>query len=135
VNQALLGAAAAILCVLIGHFLTRWSQHKQWLRDRKLEEFRELVSAMTKAIVDTQHLVACGAPDLGEQWQKTFEVQKDALRTLADRIFIRDELESIKFLDDYMKAFEDIRKDKDIDKFGPRMDAVMNAVIKSAQEI
>jgi hypothetical protein len=41
-NQALFGAAGAVLCVLIGQLLAGRSQRAQWLRDRKTEEFREL---------------------------------------------------------------------------------------------
>ncbi|MGD0548241.1 MAG: hypothetical protein ABR991_10510 [Terracidiphilus sp.] len=133
--QALFGAIGAILCVLVGHFLTRWSQRKQWLRDRKLEEYRELITSMANAIVNSQHLLASGQPLFGELDLNTIELQKTAMRTFADRIFIRQELDSMEILDEYMNAFLDLRNDRELGKYGPRMDKVMCKIIDAAQKI
>ncbi len=64
-----------------------------------------MVTTMTNAVIDTQHFFATRQPLLCELDLKTLEEFKTAMRTLADRIFIRKELESLEVLDEYMAAF------------------------------
>jgi len=47
---ATVGIAGTLCGVLIGHFLTRSWQRKQWLQDRRKEEFRELMTYLLKAL-------------------------------------------------------------------------------------
>src|ERR1700679_2527183 len=81
--------------IVVGHFLTRSWQQKQWLLDNRRQEYRELLSAITSAymaIVHVDELKASGKytqPDLGLESERA---QIDAYRTLRDRILIADEL-------------------------------------------
>lgn len=119
-------AVGPILGILIGG-LTAWAiQRAQWLRDRKLEEYRELLNAMNTAAIEQL--------DSGTSL-KTKEAFKSAGRVFADRIFIRDDMEELDAEKNYMSAVKDFDKDEDRERFGERVDVVRNALIKKAKKI
>jgi hypothetical protein len=117
----------------MGHFLTRSSERKQWRRDRKQEEFRELVTSLVAGIMEQQKVVSSSEP--GEPASKMFTAQYTALQTIADRIFVRADIEPLKVSAAYISANEDFSKDRNFEKFGGRMDELINAIVKVAEKL
>jgi len=85
------GIVGALAGIVIGHFLTRSSQHRQWIRDNRKQEYRELLSSISDAYL---HIVQI-KPGLGwekEAYLRTEQVKADSFRVLHDRIFIAQEI-------------------------------------------
>ena len=47
---ASIGIIGTLCGIVVGHFLSRSSQREQWMRDRRHEEFRELLGALTASM-------------------------------------------------------------------------------------
>lgn len=127
--KALIGAAVALLCVFVGGLF----EHKQWRRDRKQEEFRELVTALVAAIMEQQKFIAKSKP--GDSASQMFEAQYLALRIVADRIFIRESIKPLKVDEIYIDANEQFTKDRDSEKFSARMDILIHDIVTVAEKL
>jgi hypothetical protein len=134
-DKALIGATAAVLCVFIGQFFARLSERKQWKRDEKLKEFRELVTALSTAMTEQQHFIASPEPVSGELIKKDLESFKVAGRTIADRIFIRKDMKELKVGETYFDSREDFGNDNDSHTFGRRMDDLIDAIVEIAEKL
>jgi hypothetical protein len=86
------GIGGALAGIVIGHFLTRSSQHEQWLRDNCKQEFRELISALAEAAVEHLFYVDSQTTSNPQPIEKLHDAQKKALRTIVDRIYIASEV-------------------------------------------
>ncbi len=58
--------AGPLVGVLIGAYIANRNQRRQWLIDRKREEYKELLSAMTDAFGELLQLQNTGALTIGE---------------------------------------------------------------------
>jgi hypothetical protein len=45
------GVIAPLVGILVGHYLSRSWQRKQWIQDRRKEEWRELLTILTRSFV------------------------------------------------------------------------------------
>src|ERR1700733_1978487 len=98
------GISGALAGIVIGHFLTRSSQHKQWLRDNRKEEFRELISAMSTSMVElTLYLSSQKIPPL-EPMTAYLDSEKQVLRIIGDRIFISHDIMKLNVFERYTNA-------------------------------
>jgi hypothetical protein len=87
---ALIAAACGVGGVLIGHYLTRSWQREQWLLDRRKEEYRELISALSTVFTNMQRFgTGVGDRDFNI---RLAQVNADSYRVIRDRIFIADEI-------------------------------------------
>jgi uncharacterized membrane-anchored protein YhcB (DUF1043 family) len=104
------GIGGALSGIVIGHFLTRSSQHAQWLRDNRKREFQELVTAMSHQIVEHMAYTASLGSELPQSKQTYLDAMKATSQVLGDRIYIHDELSEkniqIRFLE-LMNHFRD----------------------------
>src|SRR5271167_4168174 len=86
-------AIGPLVGLLVGHLLTRSWQRQQWLMDNKKQEYRELMSALTKNYgILAQYKAPMVALD-GMTQRRIAEAEGEALQILRDRIFIRKEVE------------------------------------------
>jgi hypothetical protein len=86
------GIGGALAGIVVGHFLTRSSQHEQWLRDCRKQEFKEVVSAMSSLII--QHMIYAGSQgsDMPQSKQTYLDAYRATSVILCDRIYIHDDL-------------------------------------------
>jgi len=77
--------------VLIGAWLTRSWQRKQWELDNKRTEYRELISGLSKSF---HYIVSYGQlnPRPPEVQRQLFEAEIAGQQVIADRIFIEKQL-------------------------------------------
>ncbi|HVC48307.1 MAG TPA: hypothetical protein VND90_13775 [Terracidiphilus sp.] len=133
-EQTIIGAGGALLCVLVGHFLTRLWEEKRWKRDQKLLEFRELVTAITAAIADQQHYELAGGIkiDLFEKQMKSF---KKAVRTIEDRIFILEDVKRLRIGERFFDGRNQFAEDQNGDAFAKNMGSILRDIVSEAQKI
>jgi hypothetical protein len=98
------------ICSLLGIsglltlFLTRSWQRKQWLRDNKLAEYRELLSTLSKSahyILHTapRYVFADMTMQTGDENRQSAEADVEARRVIADRILIAERIRSENILE------------------------------------
>jgi hypothetical protein len=84
-------AAGPLVGIWLGNFLSKQNQHKQWARDNRKQEYRELLTSLSAAYL---HIVQQGP---GENEEDSIRLRNDpirneAFRVLHDRIFIAQEI-------------------------------------------
>lgn len=134
-NQALLGGGGAILCVLIGQLLARWSQRAQWLRDRKTEELRELVAALTAATAPYEMYIVADGHAATELETRVLESIRSAERVIDDRLFIRKEMKALKMSDRFFSARENFSEDKNLQNYRKLIDGLIDDIANAAEKL
>jgi VIT1/CCC1 family predicted Fe2+/Mn2+ transporter len=86
------GIGGALSGIVIGHFLTRSSQHAQWVRDNRKREFQEIVTAMSSMIVEHMYYTSSLGSDLPQSKQLYADAMKATSLVLVDRIYIHNEI-------------------------------------------
>jgi hypothetical protein len=97
-------ASFGVAGALLGHYLTRSWQREQWRIDRRTEEYRELVSALSAVFTNMQRFGGGGGDR--EFHMKLLQVNVDAFRVIRDRIFIASEIAEADILGRWRKAFD-----------------------------
>jgi hypothetical protein len=115
---------APLVGIFLGHYLTRSWQREQWLRDSRKEEFRELLTTLTRSyrtmVLDPNTI-------------RTFwEANGTALNVIRDRIYIAEDLKRHDIFESWLFAVSDFEADKlnGGDKFAEAYSRI-NAVIVS----
>jgi hypothetical protein len=87
-----LGSVTTLGALFLGHFLSRSSQREQWMRDRRQEEFQELLGALAASMyaeVEAMYQSELTPEDREEKRRKTadfFRVVQTRIFTFADVI-------------------------------------------------
>ena len=83
--------------LLVGHYLIRTWQREQWILDSRKQEFRELVSSLSNAAIEhIAYLATLGSSNRSSAFSMFLEAHKKASRTIADPIFIAQDVEKMK---------------------------------------
>ena len=110
-------AIGPLVGVLIGGYLTRRGQRSQWIADSKKLEYRELLTALTKAFEGIVQLEAPGV-GLGPQEQRTlFDLRAQSFVVIRDRIFIAKEVKDMNLLSRWSQALRDYENTLDAAAF------------------
>lgn len=93
--------------IVIGHFLTRSWQHKQWLRDKRADDYQAVISAITGAYLALKRVDAVSLTSLfNDQMMREMEsIKSEAFRVLNDRIFIAAELKRARIMDKWLYVY------------------------------
>lgn len=92
---AALGIAGTLSGVILGHTMLRLWQHEQWVRDERLKEFRELLSALSESYrleLDNLRLL-----HIGEERLAYIDSLPSVIQVVRSRIFIAREIQAINF--------------------------------------
>lgn len=98
------GAVGSLVGLVVGHWLSRFWQQKQWLLDNKKQEYRELISAITEAYGTICVLLQLGMPRGPDEQRKVHEVQLKVQSVIADRLFIAGEVQEDQILRKWMQT-------------------------------
>jgi hypothetical protein len=130
---AVVGVAGTLAGVFAGQWMTMWSQRKQWLRDQRRTEFREVMTALTAAVIELQYFYAAGAEPASPQAARSGVLTKKALCTIANRVFIAAEMKRLDIGIKYLKAMKDLRESRqELGTFGDQMDEVIDSIVAAA---
>jgi hypothetical protein len=125
------GAIGPLVGILVGHVLTRSWQQKQWMLDRRKEEWRELLTTLTASFVTICKLTGPMRALDGNDMRELDEAQTVAQTTIRDRIFIAKEVKELKICETWMAAARAFEKDMIYMPFAEQY-AVINAKIVDA---
>lgn len=125
------GVIAPLLGILVGHYLTRSWQQKQWMLDRRKEEWRELLTTLTHSFVTICKLTGpMMVLDRGDM-RALDEARTVAQTTIRDRVFISKEVKDLNIYETWVKAARAFEKDMIYIPFAEQY-AVINAKIVDA---
>jgi len=91
VGLGIWAAIGPLIGIALGHSLNRSSQHEQWLRDNRKQEYRDLLTSLTTAYLHLVHNWSGGNE----------EPVNEASRVLHDRIFIAQEIRSARIMEEW----------------------------------
>ena len=129
------GIIGALGGIVIGHFLTRSSQHKEWLRDNRKQEFKELVSGMSQYIVEHMSYVASKDSRLPQSEQAYVDSMKATSVMLCDRIYIHDDLDKRDIPKRFLQIMEHFRDSgPDFDKPADKATELLEELIALARK-
>jgi hypothetical protein len=129
------GIGGALAGIVIGHFLTRSSQHRDWLRDKRREEYREVLNATTAAYMAIMHIRELG--ELGITASPELELTAEraiieSFRTLRDRILIAEDIVFADSLSEWDVAVQNYRRTKDEHVFAERFSLINKTLVEMA---
>ena len=130
-------AVGSVVCVvigaLLGSYLSSRGQRKQWIADNKKQEYRELLTTLTKAY---QELAALNAPIVvwnnKEDQQRYEEAIKRAETVILDRIFISKEIAEMNLVKRWLEVLEDTTHDKVL--LAVRLNNMLEEIRKKAMQ-
>ncbi len=115
---AAIGIVGTLGGVWVGHLLSVSRQRKEWLRERRREEFRELMDILVECCMDIGHF-RYGFKDENEQ--AMFEQAEQSNRiyqVLFNRIYIAQDVKRLGLVKQWSEAIKAFRKSNDLEVFG-----------------
>ncbi len=124
-----------LLGVLIGAYIANRNQRKRWVADNKKEEYRELMTALSHAfsavLDERQPMVALD----GEEQRRVSRAKGQLPITIADRVFIADEVKGLRVLERWMKAVGDYHSSGDEKSFTLAFVQITDDLTRSAKKV
>ena len=134
-ESSLIGLGGALIGILLGHFLTRSSQHAQWLRDNRKQEFKELVSAMSQYVIEHMSYESSQGTDLPQSKQAYLDIMKATTCVLYDRIYIHDDLDKTDIPQRFLAIMDHFRETgQDFDRPADEASKLLTELIAIAKK-
>ena len=131
---AIWAAVGPLAGVLIGHYLsTRW-QRKLWLLDRRKEEFRELLSTLTRSFTTICTKRQYMLPQSPEDQLALHEAESNALMTIKDRIFIAADVKRLDIYKLWNSAVNEYNRDHVFIPFSEKYALINAKIVDAANE-
>jgi hypothetical protein len=131
---ALWAAIGPLVGIAFGNYLTRSSQHTQWLRDRRLEEYKLVLAAVNEMFEAYADPLILSKPPSIDLLLKRHETVGRCFRTMANCVMIADDLKRI----DLFQKLLDCQKHFDLtyntEGFGSDRRYLVNILIKMAHK-
>jgi len=81
--------------LMVGHYLIRSWQTRQWILGARKIEFRELLSALSTMSKELLAFTATRQFYRGTEWDRLIEAQKSAFAIIMDRIYIAEDIKNL----------------------------------------
>ncbi len=133
-SVTLIAAGFGVGGALLGHYLTRSWQREQWNLDRRREEYRELITALSDVFTSMQR----SGMFMGDQDRalKLEIIKANAFRAIRDRILIAEELRETDILKRWAIAFDPVdhfsHDNQTWKKFAEEYSTINNILVKMA---
>jgi hypothetical protein len=119
--------------IWIGVYLSTRTQKRQWIRDNKRIEYRELLTAIADA--GGKLVVHYGMEPFVADPSAQFAIGETArmsVDVIYNRLFIAKEIEELHIQPRWEDAISNLRKNRDLNWFGQSMDRIMEDIRKKA---
>lgn len=130
---SLIGLGGALIGIVLGHFLTKSSQHKQWIRDHRSAEYRELLTALTKSFLDISLYDSRFDADAGDR-TKSLAARNDALLIMSDRLYVAVDIARLEVGKRWIKAVQTFRDNHDSSEFSRAFDDIRLSILTAAHK-
>lgn len=124
-------AVGPIVGILLGHFLTRSWQREQWLRDKRNEEWHELLTALAESLRVSLKIYP-GRALSGEEERTIVEAQSNSFRVIRDRIFIAPDVQALNIEDRWSAAVQYHFQNMDAKKLGNAYKELRDEIVRTA---
>jgi hypothetical protein len=125
------GAIGPLAGIVVGHFLTRSWQLRQWILDRRNEEWRELLTALATSLRESLKIYPAHALTSEEQREIT-EAHADCFRVIRDRLFIAKDVKALQLENRWSEAVRHHSQTLDARKLGKVYDDIRLEILKVA---
>jgi hypothetical protein len=126
------GIGGALSGIVIGHFLTRSSQHKQWIRDRRLEEYKMVLAAVNE-MFEAYSFPVKSLPNSFDRTLKQTETVSRCFRTIANCVMIADDLYKIDLFKNLLDCQGHFDLTQSTEGFGADRRVIVNLLIEMAR--
>jgi hypothetical protein len=124
------GIIGALAGVIIGQRMARSWQREQWRLDCRKEEFKEVVSAISNAVIHHMVFVASKGSPVPQPMQGYIDTMKVVFQTLTDRIYIAADLEKANIPQRFLAIMTELRDaEENFDVGADKMHVLLNEVI------
>ena len=134
---AVWAAVGPLVGIYMGHRLLRFQQRRQWLADNRIQEWREVITTLTKSLVlITQFDAARNLSTVEEKkaaMPAVLDARAVALSVLNNRLFIGKEVRHHQMFDRWKKAVDEFETDHDPGKFGTMLGELTNLIGEEAK--
>lgn len=118
----------------ITQYVARRSQREQWKRDKKTEEYRELLDALTMAYLDTCEIqrlamIGIGRDDVDDGEIESSNTEMTAYRLLRNRLFTAIELEEEDVADRWDTALRYFRNHGGVERFSEQFRSISATIV------
>jgi hypothetical protein len=128
--------AGPLVGVLIGAYVANRNQRKHWIADNKKQEYRELLTALTRAFGAMLELRGAGMIALGPEDQRAYgAMETQALQIIRDRLFIADEVTQMDLLNRWADATKDFDSTHNPRTFAAGFGKIADSVTASAKKL
>lgn len=132
---AVLGIAGTLTSGPLTQYFTRQAVHEQWERDKRTEEFRELLDALSVAYIEAceraeNAVFLIGAEDDGDNEElQTTDAEMTVYRLLRNRLFTATDLETEDVGKRWNTALMDFRTRGGVEQFSTRFRNVTATIV------
>jgi hypothetical protein len=127
------GAVGPLVGIIIGHRITKAWQREQWIVENKKQEYRELLSTLSKSFSVYARYYTGGAAHGPEAQERLERAEAEVLETINDRIFIAAEIREHDILKRWVAAVQDFERDRNSHQFAQRFGEICKTILDSAQ--
>ncbi len=125
-----------LLGILIGHYLTRSQQRRQWVADNEVTEWRELLTTLTTsfiAIVQTDEKIPRVPGEEIAELKRWLQARTLANEVLTNRIFIAHTVRGWEMFTKWKTALARFDQDHDPETFGTAFGELNALILKGAR--
>jgi len=132
--QAIWNVVGPLVGVFIGAYLTTHIQRKQWLLDNKKQEYRELLSTLTRCFNEISEAHMPMVAFSPEDHRRHTAAVKESLAVIRDRIFIARDLEVMKLEDRWTLGLLGLNSvDRDASEFSALFGTLRAEILNAAE--
>jgi hypothetical protein len=114
--------------------LAQSSERKQWLRNARKEEFRELLTTLNRSFMTISELPKAGGLMEHRNRRSVEEAKAHALRVINDRIFIREDVKRDDIMARWAVPVSEFEKDLKVNEFANRFEDMSDLIAAAASK-
>jgi hypothetical protein len=123
-------AVGPLLGIVVGHYLTRSWQRRQWLADNRKDEYRKLLAGLNR--LNMVLILDHTNQSVGVQEIK--DAMEEITIALNTSLFIVDFLEGSKVVDDVLQASKKLKQGGSFDDYREEYWKAVNLIVGSAKK-
>jgi hypothetical protein len=118
----------------IGAYLTGRRQKREWLKENKKEEYRELVAAITRCLSAYVQIYGVQTVRSGEDERTIMAADANFAEVVRSRLFIRNAVRHLKIAQRFMDVKADFRKNGVVELFITSSDRLVDEILAEASK-
>jgi len=132
-TSGIIGIAGVVLGALLNHYLGNRSRERQWQAETRKAEYRELLTGINESFTTVLALSAKRPFFHDDDYEaRLLLAETGAARSVADRIFIAEEVERLEVMRRWTTAARKFASGRDIVAFGNEVNQLSHEIRQAA---